>query len=291
MIYTNKYNCPEWVMKYAQAGEDRRRKEGRFGVYELIAGPMVRHLLMTKWDEIKIDVSEYLNMALGNGLHELADRTLKASDSKSIAEEKIEIDVAGITVVGVHDLYTPSEERIDDYKTSKVISPEFGLKDDYIEALNMYAWQRRQLKQPISKLGLKYFFKDFMPTKAMYAKKDSYPRAGFMDVDVPVWDASVAEKFVAARLLRHSKPDSPCNDKETWRSVPKYAVCNNALKQPCKKLCDSQLEAEEYIKFKFKPAMQSKMTVEFRKSESIKCKFFCTCRSVCPHAPKNVFVA
>ena len=290
MIYTNKYNCPEWVMKYAQAGEERRRKEGRFGVNELIAGPMVRHLLMTKWDEIKIDVSEYLNMALGNGIHEIAEEYNKHLDGY-IAEEKIEIDVAGITVVGVHDLYIPLLERIDDYKTSKIISKDLGLKDDYAAQMNVYAWQRRQLGQPISQLRLKYFFKDFMPTKAMYAKKDSYPRAGFMDVDVPVWDASVAEKFIADRLLAHSKPDTPCNDHETWRSAPKYAVCNNALKQPCKKLCNSQLEAEEYIKNKFKPAMQSKMTVEFRKSEAIKCKYFCTCRSVCPYAPKDVFVA
>ena len=287
MNYTNKYGLPKWVVNYAENAEKRRRIPNRYSANDLAGAPLIRHLLMTRWDDITIDVSEYVNMILGSNLHAIAEDYCPEDET---AEEKIETKVGPITIVRVHDQWIPANTEIGDFKTSKIISAEMGMKQDYINVANIYAWQRRQMGQMVNNLTLSYFFKDHMPMKAAHSKSSDYPRVAFMKIAIPCWTPEEASLHVAGRLEAHAKPVTECTDTEKWQSSPQWAVNKPWLKKPCKKLCDTLEQAQSWANANIKSNEISKISIDPREGQPIKCKYYCGVRSVCPYAPEDIFL-
>ena len=86
-------------------------------------------------------------------------------------------------------------------------------------------------------------------------KKENYPQAPIVFVDIPLWDAEIAHQYVSERLHLHQDAqmsydllkDLPlCTDEERWKKNDTWAVKKKGQKRAIRVL-ESEHEAEKHI--------------------------------------------
>ena len=268
MIYTNQHNLPEWLVRQLIPTEEHPPNPKRMSVTSLIHPPRMRTLLMEKWDEITVDVSDLLNFFDGNNLD-------AAFDNEENAQEKLEIDIDGITLVGKLDLHysVPDGEIIVDNKRTKVGA--LGYNDtvkEWERQLNCYAWMfTHKTGRPVVGLENHVYYKDHSPVKAT---NPAYPKIAFEVLTQPLWNAKEAEDYIRTQLEYHATAKMDCPVDERWGS---FAVMSKGRKT-AHRVCKTIRECEEWMQKNSKGDY-----IENR--EALRCKFFCPVRSVCKDSP------
>jgi hypothetical protein len=271
MIITNKYNIPANIARYMMS-QTSRPSPDVIRVTALIAPPLMRHLMLTKWSEITVDISEYFWMIYGTGVHAILER---AGTETAMLEIRHSITVGNIIVSGQTDWY--DEGAIIDNKTTSVWAAKFGAKSEWEKQLNVYAHLWRQNGYPVASLGIYAFYRDWVKPKT-YRDHD-YPEIPFQAFDIPLWDAEKARIYVAQRVALHSLPPEECTKEEKWHKPDIWAVKKKGNKTAISGgLCTSENDAYAVV-----AKQKNKCEVEYRPGGNTRCQIYCQVRSVCPY--------
>lgn len=319
MILTNKFNIPAVIYEAIEADindnpyEDLKRSGICFRTTELLGPPLIR-TLHKKFKDTKsliVDASHYLAVQYGKMFHSLCEGV---STPELLYEYKVSrtFDYNGqkITLFGMLDEMEHLDNnvvQVTDNKTCLMSNLGYD-KPEYDEQLNVYL---HLIRPELSgdyfefKLQLRYFIKDFTPSKKVNAlaraanpytkaKAEELPNASIYYKSVPVYTEDQIENIILEHIADHIEtPERVCTTEERWDTLPKTAVMLTGNKT-AKKLCPDKLSAQQYIATQLKPKDQARAYLEDRipgKHERDKrCQYYCECVSVCPYAKKMGYV-
>ena len=274
MQLTNNFGYPEAVVNAARRML-HRPEEGFYGVTSVVDAPLVRHLRMTRWDDLTVDVDDLLIPMFGTAWHQFLER-----NTSERAELSWAFQTRGITLRGTTDLYRETNNgTIDDYKVVSAWSFVFGVKE-WEQQLNLYALLARMNGYPISNLYIDAFIKDWSEWEAMKSKKDGYPDKRFFRIGIPLWTPEQQDAYLNARLDVHLAEPVECSPSEKWQSDTTFAVMKPGRKTAMRVL-PSEDAAYSWIS---EQKNKKDLYVNTRKGECKRCNRFCSVRSVCPYA-------
>ena len=197
MKITNKQNLPPPVVALLTRNF-YTKGASQYSVTELMSPPKIRRLREQYDDQIEIDVTSMLASQFGTFMHgKLEDKKIEGY----INEERLYVDVDGITISGQIDLQKddPDGVEIVDYKFVKAWSVMMN-KFDWETQLNVYKWLVETSKRkPVKRLQICAFIKDY----SQHETKENYPEAEAVMIDVPLWDSVKTETYVRTRLEMH----------------------------------------------------------------------------------------
>jgi len=264
MKITNKLGLPD---NYVNAVRVYRPKSDRISVTHLVNPPMIRKLLLEKWNEIKIDAADFWKRMLGIGFHDL----LESDDENS--ETYISTEFDGFTISGRADLYVPKTQELIDIKTTSVWAVLLGKRQpEWERQLNCYAWLFRRQKKPVRSLAVWAFLVDWSDYERR--KRRQYPDNDILKIEIPLWSYERQEKYVAQRVKAHKNP-RPCTPEERWATKDIWAAKRTGNRLP--RLFESREEAAEYLEKG--PGGE----IEYRPGENRRCNKYCIVSSVCPY--------
>ncbi|MDP1614793.1 MAG: hypothetical protein Q8L68_03260, partial [Methylococcales bacterium] len=184
MRFTNKYNLPDSIYKACAPADQHKPDPKRIGVTDLIGPPQIRQLRLKHWDELEIDASTRLWAVLGEGVHLVMDKYNPPKTSEQL-NRKLEMVVGDITIAGIVDTFDiTSTGIIEDNKCTSVYSFLLGVKSEWEQQLNVYAWLAGRNLIYIKGLRINAFLRDWQTSKAV---QRDYPAIPFQSVDIPLW--------------------------------------------------------------------------------------------------------
>lgn len=213
MIRTNQYGIPDAIVK-AVVADPYSRGESDFSVTDLIGPPQIRHLKAKHEDELVEDVRESVWRLLGQGVHSVLERA-----GEGAVEERLFVTILppwldeSVVVSGQVDLRKGT--KMTDYKVTATYSYQLGLKPEWEQQVNLYAWLAAKNGHDITEAEIVVVLRDWMRSRA--DRDESYPNSPIQTIPVPLWTMDVAEEFVMSRLALHTADVvAPCSDEERW---------------------------------------------------------------------------
>lgn len=275
MPWLNKFNLPETICNaiiYESKYED-----GKYSVTNLIKPPQIYQLEKRYQDKIERDVSDGLWMLLGSAVHYVLE---KGKSENTLKEERLEIEIGGIRVVGKPDLYT-ANETIEDYKITSVWSFLLGEKPEWTAQLNLYAYLYEQYGFPVKKAKIHAILRDW--SNARLLQDEDYPPCPFITSKIEVWDKEGQETYVKGRIHIHEMSGTfshddellPCTPKEKWSKSTTWAVKKVKAKRALR-VFDSYEKADEMIQ-----SSEDGLLIEERLGEDVRCERFCYAKPFC----------
>ncbi len=271
MKITNNYNLPEQIVK-AVSMNTRKPYDNVISVTELISPVLIRHLRLIHWDEIEEDASERLWALLGQSVHYITE---KHQLPESFAEERLRAETAGMTITGQSDNYNAETENVDDWKVTSVWSFLHGIKREWEEQLNCYAWLWNENGFPVKSLKIHAILRDWQKGRAHTADYYDIP---FKTIDVTLWPKDQTLIFIQTRIKLHNDPPRPCTNDERWAKEDVFAVMKEGRKSAVK-LFDDFKEAFEYSQ------IDKRYSIVKRPGEFTRCKSYCPVRNFCGFNP------
>jgi len=261
--YTNVNNLPQWLVDKL-VPKDKTPNPKRMSVTDLIHPPRMRTLKLERYDEITQDVSELLAFFDGNNL----DEAFKEDKGEQI---KMELPIGGITLVGVMDRL--EENTILDRKRCKVGGKEYpSTLKEWECQLNVYSYMRNVLEgKRVDRLENHLFYKDWTPVRT---SDPSYPQAGYEIIVQPHWLVEEQEQYIHTQLEYHSTKPMDCPKSERWSS---FAIKSKGRKTAHRVLKSIQA-CEDWMN-------KNKKGDYIEDRDCLRCKFFCSVRSVCKNSP------
>lgn len=276
MRWTNNFNLPEEIVNLVK--RERTFEKNRFSVTDLLKSPRQFQLFKGRYDDIEKDVSEELWSILGKAVHYI----LAKPSVEKFVEEKLKVEVGGITLVGVSDLYDPETKTISDFKITSVWSFLLGNKPEWEAQLNCYAYCWRRTGFEVEKLCIQAILRDWQKSKAL--SDPNYSKIPFQTVEVRLWEPGEAEFFITERIKLHlefqdkNNADLPiCSPEERWEKPTTYAVMKDGRKTAIRVL-DSSDEAVNYMK---ENNLEKGYSIVERKGSSVKCEGYCDVNNFC----------
>jgi len=271
MRVTNKYNLPPAF--YNALARAYQPREDRISVTHLIDPPLIRRLLLERWNDIEVDASERLWMLLGSAIHYVLEQ---GAPLDSLAEEKLTVQFGDITLVGVSDLW--HQGTITDYKITSVWAFILGEKPNWERQGNVYRWMYHRMGFQTDRIRIDAILRDWQRSK-IFSSPD-YPPIPFASIEVPLWSLGETEVYIESRLAMHRDPNPPpCTDDERWGGPPQWAVMKEGQKRAVR-VFDTKDEALALMRTK-----DNRHYLKERRREYRRCLEYCTVRSVCPHNP------
>ena len=278
MIITNHHNIPEALVNVIVGGI-QKPKPDVMRVTELISPPLMKQLALKHWDEITIDVSDYLFSILGQSVHYILE---KGTPSNAIGEERVSVDTEWGKLSGKSDLYF--ESGIEDWKVTSVFSFLLGVKDEWVAQLNVYKYLWEKNHFPVKFLTINAILRDWMRTKARFDV--NYPQIPFMKLKADLWGERETEEYIKERFVAHGLKDVECTPYEKWERPTVFAVIRGKNKRATRVL-NSVLEAELYIDGVKDEKVKKEMKVVERIGERVRCTDYCLVRDFCPYNKKK----
>lgn len=286
MKITNKMGLPVTFVKVAEKGDEGHIPEPhKYSVTELIMP--LRALLLRRqyYDAIERDVADCIPTLFGTAVHQVMQDNNPLKGDLYRCEEKIETEIGEDTLSGQIDLLDLWGMNIEDYKTcsvSKVMKEEF---DDWYKQGMAYAWLVwRQRGIILKNLRFYALMKDWSKIKSTTSA--NYPQSAIF-----VWqhkiedsDYDFIEKWIRDRLRLINEALSSgslpeCTAGERWSSGDKWAVYKKAGDKRAAIVCDTEQEAQDYV-------AEKGGSIEFRKGEDIRCKYYCDSSRFCEKGGK-----
>lgn len=272
MKITNTQNLPEPIL-VAVSNETYTKGEAEYSVTELLSPPRQRALVKKHWDDIEEDASSRIWSLLGQSVHAILERANKTG----IAERRLTVNIDGYTISGGMDL-VHGEGVLDDYKITTAYKFLDGkVPTEYEQQLNMYAAILRENNLDVKELWITAILRDWSKMEA--ARNEGYPRTQVIRVPINVWPHSEAITFMRTRLSLHISSrygELPeCTSEEVWAKPTKYAVMTPKLTRAVK-LYDSELDAATHAS-----QDPSKLYVEKRPGDRIRCRLYCSVNKFC----------
>jgi len=280
MIISNKLNYPEQLVRACK--EHCYKPTPNFlRVTELIDAPLIKTLTMKHWDDITVDVDEFINSSLfGTAWHHFLSQYKIDS---TIIDHRLSLDINGITISGELDIYYPNKGLIVDSKVTSAYAFVFG-RIEWEYQLNLYAYLMRRYNYPVNGLEIHAYLRDWSRYEAMKNRNKDYPDRRFYRVDIPLWTLEKQEQYIQERLGIHlNNRNVECLPHERWEKPTTFAVKKKGVKKARRVLSTSE-EAQKYIKEKSltKQYKNGIIHIEERKGGNIRCSSWCICRNFCP---------
>lgn len=284
MKFTNVNNLPDPFVRLVVNSYARKPSYESFGVTELIDAPLIKRLKITEWDNITVDVSDYVWMVIGNAAHYILERG--AAENVS-AEKYTRVHIDGINVAWKPDLI--HDGIITDYKVTSVWSFMLGEKEEWINQLNCYAALERKFKNnDIRRLVIECILRDWR--RGEIFKYDNYPKIPWHTIELTQLNHNDAMEYLMQRVHLHEecikKPleELPvCTAKEMWEKPSRFAIIKNGSSRATR-VFDNTVDAEKFVVEK---KLGPNYNIIRRPGERVKCGYFCTVRSVCPYNIKT----
>lgn len=267
MPLTNKYGAPDVFIR-AVEGDPYSKGDADFSATELLKPPQIVRLYNEHGDKVVTDVRDEWWKLLGKGVHNILEE-----HGQGQTEERFFADCNGSVISGAIDLL--EDGSVTDYKVTSVYTVQRGLKPEWEQQLNIYAWLLRQNDKLANKLTIVGLCRDWQLSRANL-KKD-YPQSPIVPISVPLWSDRRQDDFVAQRVRVHTMDNTlPCTPEERWARGG-YTVLGGRFKP---KSFDSLQEASAFIQQKQKPGEH--YSVKENDAKFIRCESWCPVSDYCP---------
>ena len=267
MSLTNEYGAPD-VFVRAVEGDPYTKGEADFSATELLKPPQIVRLTKKHEDSITTDVRDEWWKLLGKGVHNILEQY-----GEGLCEERFFAECNGIKISGAIDMLV--DGAVTDYKVTSVFTIQRGLKTDWEQQLNIYAWLLRQNDITATSLEIVGLCRDWIQSRA--AVKRDYPQSPIVPIKVPLWRDERQDKFVEDRVRVHTMENTlPCTPEERWARGG-YSVLGGGLKP---RSFDSLNEAANYITQKEKPGRT--FSIQEGGAKFVRCESWCSISDHCP---------
>ena len=286
MKLTNNFNLPSNLVEAIKKTiyDPRDRDPKRVGITTLISNPLPKLLAIKHWDDIEEDVSNHLWRILGSSVHSTIEN-LGKHNTNTFTEQKLELEIDGITVVGKLDLYDISELSVEDWKVTSVYSIIFGKHKEWEEQLNPYAYLLRIKGYEVNKLVINAFLRDWRDGESK--KNPQYPEIQFKTINVKQWPMQKQEEFLRERVRIYKEALAMpidqvaiCSPEERWAKEDVFAVVKNANKT-ASRLLPTLEEAQEWASKNIDK--KDKFRIDKRTGEDLRCQRYCSSNKFCKY--------
>ena len=268
MILTNEYGAPDAFVK-AIEGDPYTKGGADFSATELLKPPQIVRLYKEHADTITTDVRDEWWKLLGKGVHSVLENY-----GEGLREQRFFAECGGVKISGAMDLLG-DDGAVTDYKVTSVFTIQKGLKTDWEQQLNIYAWLLGQNDITATSLTIVGLCRDWMKSRAE-AKAD-YPQSPIVPIKVPLWRPERQDDFVASRVRVHTAENTiPCTPEERWARGG-HTVLGGGLKP---RSFDTLSEASNYINTKQKPGRS--FTIKEGGARFVRCESWCSVSDHCP---------
>lgn len=268
MILTNDYGAPDAFVK-AIEGDPYSKGDADFSATELLKPPQIVRLYNEHEDTVTSDVRDEWWKLLGKGVHNVLE-----DYGEGLREQRFFAECEGVKISGAMDLLS-DEGAVTDYKVTSVFTVQRGLKTDWEQQLNIYAWLLRQNDITVTSLEIVALCRDWIFSRAE-AKRD-YPQSPIVPMKVPLWRPERQDDFVAGRVRAHTMENTlPCTPEERWARGG-HTVLGGGLKP---RSFDTMSEAANYISTKEKPGRS--FTITEGGAKFVRCENWCPVSEHCP---------
>jgi len=293
MKITNNFGMPQPFVDFA-INDKYSKGLADISVTSLIDSPKVKIMKDVYNEEIEVDAVDMVWALFGTAVHSVLEQS---NPSKNvITEERLYSKLNGWIISGALDRQEIENgiTTIIDYKVTSVWSVIYG-KIEWERQLNCYAWLLRDKhmknQNEVGALKICAILRDWNRREA--ERKENYPKAPIVFVDIPLWDKEVAHNYVSERLSKHqeaqmnydvNKEFSLCSDEEMWKKNDAWAVKKKGQKRALRVL-DTEEEAIKYMKWHNETDQaymkKSDLEIEFRGGEYTRCGNYCSVAEFC----------
>lgn len=275
MHYTNKHNLPSTLVSALK--KDDYHQDGDISITGLIQPPRIYQLRKRYDDKIIVDISDEIWKVLGKAIHYVLQHV---DTDDIITEERLACNIGGWRVTGGIDLYE-SPSTITDYKITSVWAVLYGLKSEWIQQLNGYAYLYKKANFLVDKLQIVAILRDW--SKHQIQKQYKYPRSQAVTLPVPLWTSQQTYEFLSVRVMLHQSTiildddDLPeCTAEERWDKPESWALMKKGRKSALRVFYKkSDAYADHGIKYD---------SIEHRPGKRVRCEGYCEVAPFCRYA-------
>jgi len=293
MKITNNFGMPQPFVDFA-INDKYSKGKADISITSLIDSPRVRIMKNVYDNDIEVDAVDMVWALFGTAVHSVLEQS--NSSKNIINEERLYASHNGWIISGALDRQEIKNNTasIIDYKVTSVWSVIYG-KPEWEKQLNCYSWLFRknnthnQLK--IGSLKICAILRDWNRRDA--ERKESYPQAPIVFVDIPIWDDNSIDAYISERVSLHQEAqvnydlnsDLPlCSDQEMWKKDDAWAVKKKGQKRALRVL-DSEEEAIKYMDWHKETekayVKKTDLELEFRGGEYTRCGNYCSVADFC----------
>ena len=293
MKITNKFGMPKPFVDFARNDKYSKGKAD-ISVTTLIDSPRIR-IMKEQYDEdIEVDAVDMIWALFGTAVHSVLENSEQTDDS--ITEERLYSDVDGWVLSGAVDRQEIKSNQITivDYKVTSVWSVIYG-KPEWENQLNCYAYlvdDKNAFSQSnVTSLKICAILRDW--NRRDSEKKENYPKAPIVFVDIPLWSYEDRLAYIKKRMALHQESQINfdlhqsyplCSDEDTWKKNDTWAVKKKGQKRAIRVL-DSEEEAIKYMEWHKKTDIaytnKTSLEIEFRVGEHTRCGNYCSVADFC----------
>lgn len=248
MIITNKLGLPKLIEDFLMA--DFYDGAGDSISCTSLLKPTQELVLSKRYeDKIESDISERLWSVLGSGVHAVLEKV-----KSDVEIERLYATVEGQKISGKFDVIR--DGSIWDYKCTSAWTIKSGSSaDKWGEQLSIYRylwWINK--KEKLNPTG--YIIAICRDWHESNVKEGSnYPKAPFVQIDVPLMSIKETEKFIAIKIKEYKEneklPDGmlkPCTNEEMWYQEKKdvYMKCDKYCS--ARQFCQQKIQREKLSK-------------------------------------------
>jgi hypothetical protein len=280
---TNRLNLPQGIVN-AVLNDPYDSGDCDISVTRLITPPYQRKL-MNEVEQIE-DASDRIWSLIGQSTHTILERAypVEADDSLltrqqllekygHLTEQRLFMNCNGWRVSGAFDVF--EIDTMFDYKVTSAWSVIGETKIEWEQQLNLLRLLAIRNGIQVERLRIIAILRDWSKMKAKI--DPTYPQAQVVPVDIPVWDAKVAEDYMIKRVKAHQAENPPpCTAVERWQRDDVYAVMKDGRKSAVK-LFDNETDAHRHAANLGKGHL-----VALRVGESVRCASYCSVSHACP---------
>ena len=299
MKITNNFGMPQPFVDFA-INDKYSKGKADISVTSLIDSPKIR-LMKDKYDDqIEVDAVDMVWALFGTAVHSVLENSKQSDDI--ITEERLYKEVDGWVLSGAIDRqeFISNDDgsrtvNIIDYKVTSVWSVIYG-KPEWENQLNCYAYLAS--KENVGSLKICAILRDWNRRDA--EKKEDYPKAPIVFVDIPLWGKSKTEEYIKDRIRIHQEAQISfdlnedvglCSDEDMWKKNDTWAVKKKGQKRAIRVL-DSEEEANNYIDWHNETdqayTKKTDLEIEFRSGEYTRCGNYCSVADFCNQYKERV---
>ena len=279
MQYTNRFGLPESIVRAVK--NDPYTQDGHISATGVILPPRVRQLQIRHDDEITEDISERIWPLLGNNTHYILERT---NIKNALQEERLSCKVLNWTITGMTDDYSPPG-IISDFKVTSVWSVIAGVKPEWEQQLNVYAYLYRLAGFSVEQLQIIAIMRDWSKLRAK--REQTYPETQVEVLPVTLWEFEDQKSWLYQRVELHQYSEKLhdnklplCTSEEIWERPTKYAVHKDKNKKATK-LLTTMKDAENVKAVLEERHPKDKYRIEIRPGERVRCEAYCSVALFC----------
>lgn len=306
-VITNKTNQPHFLelMAAEKNNSHKRMGEDEFSVTMLKRSVTAMVLYRRYYDTIEVDLQDIADSLMGTLTHEGLE--FYAIRDGYLVEQELSLDVpdeqGSFKLYGKLDMYRPADGSLIDFKNTKEAMYNKSLagdEDEWKYQLTMYALMLKSIMPQwytgLTSMGIEAYLKD-LSVVSNAVKGISTDKLRYLGFDVPTDEEMKEALDYCIESVRQynqykDKPDEElpfCSDEYRWAT--KVWKIYKGTKDNHNKTAErghAKYESLEDAEKGFKAAgfKDSTHCIVEVGGESIRCKYFCDCKSVCPYAKK-----